>query len=151
MPTKKEKRLRPRSHAICRRGDVGSIAGKSISNTRKEVRNPPSSPSMGPDISVDCARCGRYCLDLPPGLIQALARGSFGGAAAVAVLQMSAAEVPMQVVVGSEGSKATAACMGVGFLDQGHQWGVRRMAANVLPSIYASRFRITAFLVMHGF
>ena len=75
-----------------------------------------------PDTSVDCARGERYCLNLPPGLIQALARGySLGGAAAaVAVHQMGAAEVAMQVVVGAKGPKATAACMGVGGLDQGH-------------------------------
>ena len=70
--------------------------------------------------------------------------GLVTGAAAAAVLQMGATEVPMQVVVGAERAKAAAACMGVGFLDQGHPWGIRRMAANVLPSIYTfwSRFRI---------
>ena len=114
---------------------MGSIAGKSISNTHKEARNPPSSPSIGPDVSVDCARGGRYPeLEVPP-------RPTFGGAA-VTVLQMGAAEVPMQVVVGAEGPKAAAACVRVSFLDQGHQWGVRRMAANVLPSKYTFRFRI---------
>ena len=55
------------------------------------------------------------------------------GAAAAAVLQMGAAEVPMQVVVGAEGSKAAAACMGGGF---------RNLSANIPPSEYTFRFRI---------
>ena len=62
------------------------------------------------------------------------------GAAAAAVLQMGATEMPMQVVIGAKRAKAAAACMGVGLLDQDHPWDIRRMAANVLPSIYTFRF-----------
>ena len=69
---------------VPRGGDMRSIHEKSISNTKKEVRNPPSSPSIGLDVSVDCARNGRYPeLEVPP-------RPTFGGAA-TAMLQMSAA------------------------------------------------------------
>ena len=109
----------------------GPSLEKSISNTAEEVRKQAHFSVLWPNISEDCARGERYCLDLPPGLIQALVRGClFGGAAAVAVLQMSAAEVLVKIIIRAEGPKAAATCMR----------GGGGLAANVLPSRCTFRF-----------
>ena len=97
------------------------IAEKSISNTRKEVKNSSSFSFMNSDISVNCARCERYCLDLFSELIQTLIRESFDEATTMTMLQMSATNVLMQIVVESKDSKATTTCMKIDFLDQNHQ------------------------------